>query len=73
MSSSILVFYAGLLYGEYSAQDFLSFRSTCTSEIYNGAYLYNESGVSPWFRMDLTPVLIADVPKELQALALLLT
>lgn len=42
-------------------------------EVYNGGYLhvYDYGDVSTWYRPDLTPVLIQDVPKELILLELL--
>ena len=43
-------------------------------EVYNGGYLactpYNHNGTE-WFRCDLIPVLLGDVPKELLALELI--
>lgn len=74
------VFYAGLLYGEYS--DFSALQhSRCLSdspEIYNGSYIYSfpkypDSTYSGWWRANWTPVLLEDVPKELLLLKLLLT
>lgn len=42
-------------------------------EIYNGGYLhcYGPKGKSEWYRPDMTPVLLQDVPKELIVLELL--
>jgi hypothetical protein len=42
-------------------------------EIYDGGYLYAPALNKPWWRCDATPVLLDQVPKELRALALLLT
>ena len=73
----IFVFYAGLLYGEYDSKSFrlLQVRSDC--ELYNGAYVFRTNLTKhpdrPWYRMDGTPCLLADVPKELQMSVLLLT
>lgn len=73
----IFVFYAGLLYGEYTKASFRLLQTSCNSELYNGAYVYSigekwdfDTG---WFRMDGTPFLLSDVPKELQLSVLLLT
>ena len=44
-------------------------------EIYNGGYIHwpaNPHKDSAWYRCDLTPVLLTDVPVELRALCLLL-
>lgn len=41
------------------------------SYIYNNGYIYS-TGENTWFRCDITPVLIEDVPKVLQTLVLLL-
>lgn len=65
--SRYYVFYATLLYGEYSTYEALL-------TLPDGVYIYkpkNHSG-SYWFLKDLTPVLIEDVPKELRALVLLM-
>lgn len=74
----IFVFYAGQLHEELaSMKDFKHMQVTCDPEIYNGAYVYNpldiRSGARLWYRMDGTPVLLDDVPKELRLLVLLLT
>lgn len=67
-----LVFYAGLLYGEYDYVSFRNLQVQCPLELYNGGYLYRIQN-KDWYRMDLTPLLIEDVPKELQLSVLLLT
>ena len=73
----ILVFYANQLYGECASYNDLSrFRGSCSQEIYNGGYLYestNSINACKWFRIDGTPVLPVDVPKELLTLLLLLS
>jgi len=77
----ILVFYAGLLYEEFAYKEgFRHLQTTCNPEIYNGAYAYipaantaSHEHARCWYRMDGTPVLIADVPKELLLLMLLIT
>jgi len=81
MTINCYVFYAGKLYGKYTSQQFKEYKSTCGAEIYNGALVYmNEFRSHPaqgptsgWYRLDWTPVLIEDVPKELHLLLLLLT
>lgn len=56
----------------------LSFRIRAAygQEIYDGSWLFIPNG-SPhnpvWWRGDMVPVLIQDVPQELRALALLVT
>jgi hypothetical protein len=43
-----------------------------TSDIYQKGYLHEVlAGTPAWYRCDLTPVLLQDVPKQLQLLALL--
>lgn len=74
----IFVFYAGQLYEELASfKAFRAMQTTCTPEIYNGAYVYNpldiRSGARLWYRMDGTPVLLDDVPKNLRLWVLLLT
>lgn len=67
-----LVFYAGLLYKECSTHTEL--RQTqvmCPTEVYNGAYFYAKPE-RKWYRMDGTPVLDCDVPKELKVILLLI-
>ncbi len=81
MTINCYVFYAGQLIGQYSTKNFNTYKSKCGTEIYNGAYVYRQSYrehfsldySNGWFRMDTTPVLIEDVPKELRLLLLLLT
>lgn len=75
----VRVFYANLLYGEYDRNEWemeMVFP-TLPVEIYQGGYVHiNQvrygTGVG-WYRMDGTPVLDRDVPKELRLLLLLLT
>lgn len=70
------VFYAGQLYieFEYPIQFHVWRRNQVTEdrEIYNGALIY-ESTKQEWWNMDMTPVLLNDVPKRLRVLALLLS
>lgn len=61
------VFYAGLLYGEYTHPIKAWLR-----ELPNGAYIYFPED-QEWRLNDLTPVLLEDVPKELRLQVLLLT
>lgn len=65
--SRYYVFYATLLYGEYSTYKVLP-------TLPDGVYIYKpeDRGGGYWFLKDLTPVLIKDVPKELRALVLLM-
>lgn len=70
------LFYAGQLVQEWDAGEYRNLsqytHSTWGSEIYNGGYLWHGS-LQEWYRCDLTPVLLEDVPKELLMLKLLLT
>lgn len=59
--------------GPISLQQYL--HSNWGLKIYNEGYVYAPSNTyrgSPWYRCDLTPVLLEDVPKELRVLVLLL-
>ena len=72
-----LVFYAGLLYGEYQFDGWKPFSDL--RELPDGAYIrLPQKGNRPnleclWFRSDFTPVLLIDVPKEYLLMSLLLT
>ena len=74
----ILIFYAGMLHSEVHVFPRLE---ELGAEVYNGAHVYVHSHWLPhsiwetvgWYRADKTPVLEADVPKELRVLTLLLT
>ena len=66
-----LVFYAGLLYGEYAVVGDLRFRRHTIKDLPDGAYIRYSDG--EWYRSDYTPVLPEDIPKELLLLTLLLT
>jgi hypothetical protein len=73
----IRIFYAGMLLEEFSTtatlNTFSKWRKECSNEIYNGAYIFSErESPTNWFRMDLTPCQLSDVPKELQLLNLIL-
>lgn len=78
------VFFEGELLIEFQGRDeFRIWRRTlpnCWHKVYNEAYIYVSSKApaymifdSGWFRADGTPCLTEQVPKELRALALLLT
>lgn len=70
----MLVFYAGQFLEDFEPSDLMLFRKTCSSEIYNGAILCAKGlPDNPWYRLDGTPMLLTDVPKELQMLVLVLT
>lgn len=69
---NFIVFYAGLLYGEYSKEGLTLLQVQGDLEIYNGAYVYNKYQLN-WYRMDGTPVLDVDVPLNLKAMLLLIT
>lgn len=64
----ILVFYAGLLYGEYD-------QYPPAREMPDGAYLYCHK-LDTWYvamHRGWTPINLSDVPKELRTYLLLLT
>lgn len=64
------VFYGTQLFGEY---DKLPSFIDVGEEVYNSAYVYMKGKqISGWYRLDNTPVLIEDVPKELRAFILIL-
>lgn len=69
MSKPILVFYGRQLYGEYdSIPRPLDFP--------DGVYIYykhDQRDCKQWYRADLTPCLLEDVPVETRLLALLHT
>ena len=68
---NFLVFYAGLLYGEYAIDGFRMLQVHGGLELYNGGYVYNRHDKG-WYRMDRTPILDVDVPINLKAMLLLL-
>lgn len=54
----------------------VSILSMVGSEVYNGGYLRLKNAILPsvdhqWYRCDLTPVLLEEVPKELRLLELI--
>ena len=69
------VFFEGQLL--ISFEDNVSFQQwrrmlpNCWPEVYNRGYALSTAG-QEWWRMDLTPVLINDVPKEIRVMALLM-
>lgn len=81
MTADVLVFYAGLLYGEYTHAERELAHSTWSPEIYNGAYMYvarrdmrGRFGSEPgWYRMDGIPCREDAVPRKLLVLKLILT
>ena len=72
-----LVFYAGLLYGEYPFNEWSPFKGLWG--LPDGAYILLPhhsdvfTGNTRWYHPDFTPVLLMDVPKEYLVLSLLLT
>lgn len=74
----ILIFYAGLPYGEYSKDEFQLLRCNCDPELYNGGFAYLPDGLRDWamqpgwYRMDGTPAYKGDITDELRAYVLLL-
>lgn len=67
-----MVFYAGLLYGEYAEAGLRLLQVQGSLEIYNGAFVYSKEE-RRWYRMDMTPYPSEHIPKELKAMLLLLT
>lgn len=70
----VYVFYADRLYADYPSLGLASRALQDSSEIYNGGYLYDVRAhpSGHWFRPDMTPALLEEVPKTLQTLLLLL-
>lgn len=74
----VTVFYAGQIIWEGDAgKEFVNFRTVAEPEIYNGAWVYRKwpdslARTNPWYRMDSTPALEEDVPKDIRTLVLLL-
>ncbi len=69
---NFIVFYAGLLYGEYTAEGLRLLQVQGDLELYNGGYIYDKHD-KRWYRMDGTPMLDVDVPLNLKAMLLLIT
>ncbi len=72
---------AYLFYGNQLVDEFLAsesyinkrIKSVYGQEIYDGGYIYSPLLTTTWWRCDMTPCHIEHVPKELRALALLIT
>jgi hypothetical protein len=80
MSGKTFLFYAGELVQVFEPGTFTMDQYTHSTwgwEVYNGCYLYGcptRFPVKPaWYRGDRTPVLEADVPKELKLLLLIVS
>ena len=76
MKDKVLVFYANQLYGDYAFNVWGSFREL--NGLPDGSYIraphsYGFDNKPAWYLSDFTPVLEADIPKELLVLVLLLT
>lgn len=70
----ITVFYAGILYAEYGNNH--KYRKARlyanANEVYNGCYIFL-SNDREWYRGDLTPIRLENVPIELRTLMLLMS
>ena len=69
----VIVFYASLVYKEYTPEETIH-----PHDLPDGVYIHVVNSKfsdmkNTWYLKDLTPVLIADVPKELLLLKLLMT
>jgi hypothetical protein len=80
MNRSVTVFYANLVYGNFTYGDGPGqFFDECgLRDLPDGCYLKFHSDMEVWwpglwYLQDLTPVLPDDVPKELRLLTLLIT
>jgi len=71
----VYLFYGTQVVAEFEEQKPVSssIRDQFGQEIYDGGYVYAPTYNKKWWRCDATPLLLDDVPKELRALALLLT
>lgn len=71
----IILFYGNQEYGRYIAWKEMKAdvfpHTEVQSDVYNGGYVY-QTGTREWYRCDLTPVLLEDVPKVLRMLVLVL-
>lgn len=70
MNTRVYVFYGLQLYSDTA-------YTPALFELPDGAYIYYPAGQesinhNKWFKADLTPVLLEDVPKPLRALVLLM-
>jgi hypothetical protein len=68
------LFYGTQVAGEYNDLRVARKEYPVDTDVYQGAYVYWHEGAAKhkWYRMDTTPVLMDDVPKELRLMALLL-
>ena len=74
------VFYGTQVVGEYANTKEMKLDIPVDGDIYQGGYCYlgaahnHEWAVRGpgWYRIDMTPVLLEDVPKQLRTMALLL-
>lgn len=74
--STVYLFYGTQLVASLEGRNVTSkdIKAQFGQEIYDGGYIYGPFMGRTWWRCNaLTPVIIDDVPKELRALALLLT
>ena len=76
MKDRVLVFYANQLYGDYECDPLNPFK--VLRDLPDGSYIrfphcFDGDNKPAWYLSDFTPVLEADIPKELLVLALLLT
>jgi hypothetical protein len=76
MAKQLVVFYGTQVFGEFDSwKEYHQYLRSMEDyhEVYNGAYVHvPENKYTRWYRSDKTPVLIEDVPKVLQMLALVL-
>lgn len=72
--SMVHLFYGTQLVASFEGQDATPkfVKNEFGQEIYDGGYIYASEMNTKWWRCDLTPCLLNDVPKELRALALLI-
>ena len=70
MRKKAIIFYAGLVYGEYENERDLVNAMGCL----DGGYAYIQwYGAPSWYTSDLKRVAVQDVPKEYQMMVLLMT
>lgn len=79
MTTKAILFYGGQVVQRFEPGENVScsylLHTQWGSEVYNGGYIYwpgvDHDRINAWYRCDLTPVLLADVPKEYRLLALI--
>ena len=79
MTYKAILFYGGQVVQRFEPDESVTcsylLHTQWGCEVYNGGYIYwpamEVPNNSPWRRCDLTPVLLADVPKEYRLLALI--